>query len=91
MSVDPMEAAAKAIADKWLEKVDDHTVRVGPPVIARAALLAFLDPEDDDLALVVGADVSDAVFDGEDYDVEMSRKIGRAAIGALRKLAGEQT
>lgn len=48
-----VERAAAAIADKWLEKVDDIHVRIGPPVIARAALLAALDPEDESLVLEV--------------------------------------
>lgn len=46
---DLLERAARAISDKWMEKVDDSTVRIGPPVIARTALLAALDLEDDKL------------------------------------------
>lgn len=35
------EIIAKAIVDRWVEKIDDATVRVGPPVMADAILSAL--------------------------------------------------
>lgn len=35
------EVIAKAIAGRWAEKIDDATVRVGPPVMADAILSAL--------------------------------------------------
>jgi len=85
---DMLERAAKAIADKWLEKVDDSTVRVGPPVIARAALLAALDPHDSDLQnIILGAMGFYAPAKNEFGP--MARVQAHDAIAALRSAASQ--
>lgn len=97
---DMLERAAKAIADKWLEKVDDATVRIGPPVIARAALLAALDPEDEALVeeiaratYLVGRDWDTPYsFDtAPGYAQDAQRDIARTAIATVKHMAQGET
>ena len=101
---DMIERAAKAIADKWLEKADDATARVGPPVIARAALLAALDPEDEELAWLAGKalynsaadragryrpDIDMRPFEQQSDDMQRAWKQDGAAVIAALKAASQ--
>lgn len=102
MASEMVSRAAAAIADKWLEKVDDTTVRIGPPVMARAALLAALDPEDEALVEIAakaifteahvrgiaGGNVIALPWEPQIEEIKREyRDFGRAAIVALRAMS----
>jgi hypothetical protein len=93
---DMVARAAKAIADKWLEKVDDSTVRIGPPVIARAALLAALDDVADtrmvtELGLALDRDIAFQIGEPTGFADGHREALARTAIAVLRRLAQGDT